>query len=239
MKILRKFLNSNFNVPLRVALRKQKILMPLLDFLISTTLRKYNGADIRLMRLIYCLEQTKEVDFPIAECGIGSGYSMAYMISYLMRSKDKRDYKGFDTFEGFPFINEEDLVDLPEHRKKISVVGHYKEYGMSHHEKIINKLDASERATLHKGLFSDTIPILPDDVRFSFVFMDCDLYQSYISCLEAMYDRVVSGGIILFDEYEHIVDWPGARKAIDEFFADKPETVEPLPFGTSWFIRKL
>lgn len=238
MKLFRKLFKSYFYIPFRIALRKQKILMPVVDFLLSTTLRKYNDADIRLMRLVYCLEQTKELDFPIAECGIGSGYSMAYMLSYLVRSRDSRAYMGFDTFEGFPFINEEDLVDLPEHRKKISVVGHYKEYGISHHEKILNKLNVNERAKLHKGLFSDTIPMLADDVRFSFVFMDCDLYQSYISCLETMYDRVVTGGIILFDEYEHTVDWPGARKAIDEFFADKPETVEPLPFGTSWFVRK-
>ena len=34
--------------------------------------------------------------------------------------------------------------------------------------------------------------------------------------------KVVRGGIVLFDEYG-IPDWPGETKAVDEFFADKPE----------------
>lgn len=225
--------------PVRVALRRQTWLMPVTDFLISKTIRKHNPTDLRVMRLIYCLEQTRQLDADTAECGIGSGYSMAYTLSYLMRSGDKRRYHGFDTFEGFPFIHPEDLVGLPEHRRNISVVGHYKEFMLQHHRKTINKLGATKRATLHKGLFSETIPTLPPEQKFSFVFMDCDLSQSYKSCLETMYSRVVSGGIILFDEYECTVEWPGAKKAIDEFFADKPEKPEPLPFGTSWYVKKV
>ena len=225
--------------PLRIALRKQAWLMPITDFLISNTIRKYNAADIRVMRLVYCLEQTKGTIGPVAECGVGSGYSMTYMLSYLIRSKDSRDYHGFDTFEGFPFIHPEDLINIPEKRRKISVVGHYKEFVIDHHKKIIRKLGLDGKATLHKGLFSDTIPPLDKSLTFSFVFMDCDLYESYRSCLAAMYHRVLPSGIILFDEYEHTIDWPGARRAIDEFFADKPEKPEPLPFGSSWMIRKV
>lgn len=223
----------------RVALRRMTWLMPATDFLIANTIRKYNGADLRVMRLIYCLERTRQVDADIAECGIGSGYSMAYILSYLIRSRDKRHYYGFDTFEGFPFIHPEDLVGLPEHRRSISVVGHYREFMLQHHRNTINRLDATQCATLHKGLFSETIPKLPPEQKFSFVFMDCDLYQSYKSCLETIYSRVVSGGIILFDEYELTVEWPGAKKAIDEFFTDKPEKPEPLPFGTSWYVKKV
>lgn len=239
MSVFHKVFYSHYLFPLRVALRKQSRLMPITDFLIQNTIRKFNLSDVRLMRIVYCLEQTKSIDAPIAECGIGSGYSLAYTVSYLVRTKDNRRYHGFDTFEGFPFVHSEDLEGLPENRKNVTKVGHYKEFMMSHHEKTIKKLGATDRAVLHKGLFSDTIPKLPEDLLFSFVFMDCDLYQSYKSCLESMYSRVLPGGIILFDEYEHTVDWPGAKKAIDEFFADKPEKPEPLPFGTSWMIRKV
>ncbi len=239
MTLLNKIFHSKLFFHLRIFLRKQSSLMPATDFLISNTIRKFNYADMRVMRLIYCLEQTKSLSGSIAECGVGSGYSMAYILSYLTRTKDSRNYFGFDTFEGFPFIHPEDLEGLPEGRKSISVVGRYKEFGLGHHEKTVSRLKANSRAQFYKGLFDDTIPALPDGVKFSFVFMDCDLYQSYKSCLSVMYSRVVRGGIILFDEYEHVVDWPGAKKAIDEFFADKPEKPEQLPFGTSWMVRKL
>ena len=225
-------------LPLRIAIRKQTFLMNILDFCAGSMLRKYNPADIRLMRLVYCIEQTKYLVFPVAECGIGSGYSMVYLLTCLQKTKDARNYHGFDTFEGFPFIDKEDLEGLPEHRKSVSVVGRYKQFNLGFIRRLVKKVSAEDRAFLHQGTFNQTIPKLPADLHFSFVYMDCDLYQSYKSCLEEMYRRVVPGGVILFDEYEHTIEWPGARKAIDEFFADKPEKPEQLPFGTSWMVRK-
>jgi hypothetical protein len=54
------------------------------------------------------------------------------------------------------------------------------------------------------------------------VHLDCDIYESYKTCLDSLYDQVVPGGVILFDEYACPV-WPGATRAVDEFFSDKPE----------------
>ena len=95
-----------------------------------------------------------------------------------------------------------------------------------------------ERIHFYKGRFEESMPKLSPEQKFSFVYMDCDLYQSYKTCLEHMYHRVVSGGIILFDEYHEVCKWPGAKKAIDEFFIDKPEKPEKLLFGDSWILRK-
>jgi hypothetical protein len=54
--------------------------------------------------------------------------------------------------------------------------------------------------------------------RIALLHLDGDLYESYKVSLEALYDKVVSGGIIMFDEYAD-PRWLGARKAIDEFFS--------------------
>ena len=42
-----------------------------------------------------------------------------------------------------------------------------------------------------------------------------DWYESSKYELEQMYDNVVTGGLIIFDDYYH---WDGQRRATDEFF---------------------
>lgn len=229
------FLRSHW---VQVKLRKTGAFLGLQRFLAGYTLRPFFPTDIRLFRLLYCLEQTKGFPDPVAEFGIGSGYGMTYMLSTIQGLGDKRSYHGFDTFQGFPYIHPEDLENLPEERKSVSVVGRYAEFGIDHIRGLARAVGMGGRVTFHKGPFEDTLPLLASDQRFSFVFLDCDLYQSYLTSLDHLYHRVVPGGIFLFDEYEHTVDWPGARKAIDEFFADKPEKPEPLPFGDSWMVVK-
>ena len=222
----------------QVWMRKRTGFLPLTRVLAGYNLRPYFSTDLRLFRLLYCLEITRNLREPVAELGIGSGYGMVYGLTALRDRKDPRSYHGFDTFEGFPYIHQQDLENLPEERKKVSVVGRYAEFGIDHIRRLVAATGMTNRVTLHKGTFEDTLPKLDAAQRFSFVFIDCDLYQSYLTALEHIYPRMVDGGVILFDEYEHTVDWPGAQKAIREFFADKPEKPEPLPFGTSWIAIK-
>ena len=58
-------------------------------------------------------------------------------------------------------------------------------------------------------------------VRFSLVHLDCDLYKPTRAVLQALWDKVTRGGVVIFDEYA-IADWPGETAAVDEFLADKP-----------------
>lgn len=57
--------------------------------------------------------------------------------------------------------------------------------------------------TLHPGLFEDTLdPFLashPGPVRFCNV--DCDLYASTVTVLDALAPRIVAGSVLVFDEY--------------------------------------
>ncbi|WP_445678493.1 TylF/MycF/NovP-related O-methyltransferase [Radicibacter daui] len=230
--------NSGFGFAVRVRLTKTISFVGLSRFLCENTPRPYFRNDTRLFRLLYGLEQTRNLGGAIAEAGVGSGRGMFFSLSYLNQQRDPRPYHAFDTFEGFPYISPEDLEGIPEERKAVSVVGRYSQYTLPHIKRLANRYEPSGGVEFHKGRFEDTMPGLPEDLKFSFVFLDCDLYQSYLTCLENLYPRTLAGGIILFDEYEDIVEWPGARKAIDEFFADKPEKPEPMPFGTSWCVRK-
>ena len=64
--------------------------------------------------------------------------------------------------------------------------------------------------------------------------MDVDNYISYKESLEFFYDKMVNGGIIVFDDY-NCECCPGANLAIDEFFSSKEEK---LLFDSVYYIIK-
>lgn len=86
--------------------------------------------------------------------------------------------------------------------------------------------DRVRMAVVHSGWFSDlTLADIPQ--RIAFAHLDGDLYASTMQALRLVYDRCVPGAVILVDDYEEPY-FEGPKRACDEFFADKPESVVPL-----------
>ncbi len=60
-----------------------------------------------------------------------------------------------------------------------------------------------ENVTLHEGLFEDTLGTFlgshPGDVRFCNI--DCDIYASTVTVLDALAPRIKPGTVLVFDEY--------------------------------------
>jgi len=59
-----------------------------------------------------------------------------------------------------------------------------------------------------------------------FVHLDADLYDPTLSGLRFFYPRLSKRGILLVHDYNA---WPGARRAVDEFFSALPELPIPMP----------
>ena len=71
--------------------------------------------------------------------------------------------------------------------------------------------------------------------------LDINLYSGYKACLENLFPKVVSGGVVLFDEYMNkteAADCPGAKKAIDEYFAGKPYKIQRDELYGKYFVVK-
>jgi len=71
------------------------------------------------------------------------------------------------------------------------------------------------------------------------VHIDCDLYAPVDAALRYFYPRLITGGFLVIHDYLNFF-WNGVGRAVDEFFADKPEKLVPIPdkSGTA-VIRKL
>ncbi len=178
--------------------------------------------------LANAVDKTAERGGHIIECGVFRGSTLLGMAHRLAR-RGIHDVKliGCDSFQGFPAPSKEDaLQDGTFHERALEGV-----YRETSYETLCAKIAAlgyAQNIRVLKGFFSDTLPQL-SDIKFSVAHLDCDLYQSYVTCLDFVYPRMVPGGYIVFDEYDIAEPvYPGARKAIDEFFANKPEKLQRL-----------
>jgi asparagine synthase (glutamine-hydrolysing) len=72
------------------------------------------------------------------------------------------------------------------------------------------------RISLIRGLFNETLP-LHENIVISIAHIDCDWYDPVLYCLKYAWPRLADGGFIILDDYN---DWPGCKKAADEFVAE-------------------
>lgn len=70
----------------------------------------------------------------------------------------------------------------------------------------------------------------------SFAHIDVDLYASVLDCCRFIYPRLVRGGFMVFDDYG-FPTCPGARKAVDDYFATAPSYPLVLPTGRALVFK--
>jgi hypothetical protein len=158
-------------------------------------------------QVLSCARATGKIPGDVAEVGVYRGGSARLMCEV----RGNRALYLFDRFEGLP---DTDQVDSR------FGAGQY----AASFEKVQNYLAAFPNVHIYRGLFPATSgPI--ENKRFSLVHLDADLYQPTRDSLEFFYPRVNAGGMFLIHDYL----WAeGVRKAVQEFFASRPEPILEL-----------
>lgn len=166
------------------------------------------------------VKNTKKIKGDIAEVGVYRGGSA----KIICEAKGDKPLHLFDTFEGIPELSKMDTGyyhkgEFPASLKDVKT--YLKKYHNVH---------------FYKGLFPSTAKPISNK-KFSFVNIDVDIYESTFNCLEFFYPRMNGGGIIVSHDYIN-ANAAGVRKAIDNFFKDKPEPVIEIS-GSQCLIVKL
>jgi O-methyltransferase len=163
----------------------------------------------------------------LSNAALASARPFSSFAFFNLNEKRQRKVWAFDSFEGFPEPTVEDASFR--NPKK----GEWKVITPADLEDILFRrcgLPAKAKQYLHvtKGYFENTLKVSKVD-KISLLHLDVDLYGSYKDCLTRFYHKVMPGGVILFDEYKQKNTqevFPGAAKAINEFFSDKAEKIE-------------
>jgi O-methyltransferase len=175
------------------------------------------GNDLDLARLAFlalnitALER-EHVPGAFAEVGVWRG-NAAKAIHALAPT---RRFYLFDTFEGF------DAADGGTSR---SIMVHFRDTSAAQVREFIN---SAADVRIVSGRFPETVGAVPEEERFAFVQIDCDLYAPTLAALGFFYPRMAPRGLMVVHDYAS-GRWPGVAQAVDEFLADKPEALLYVP----------
>jgi O-methyltransferase len=172
--------------------------------------------------MLYCLalDATRRCGGEVAECGVYKG-GTAKILAELLPG---HPLHLFDTFSGMPDTDE--VRDL--HK-----AGDFSDTSL---ESVRAYLSNHANISFTQGLVPQSLEVVRDR-KFSFVHIDLDIYAPIKAACAFFYPRLERGGTLLFDDYGY-PSCPGARAAVDEFFADKPETIIAMVTGQC-FVQKL
>jgi O-methyltransferase len=159
------------------------------------------------------------------ECGVWrGGSSMALALTLRQLGDESRFLYLYDTFEGMSAPTDEDVsIDARSAAETFAerrLSEDSSEWCRSPIEEVKENLASTgypiEKMHFIKGKVENTIPAHMPVGKLAILRLDTDWYESTRHELEHLYPRLVSGGILIIDDYGH---WAGARKAVDDYIA--------------------
>ena len=185
------------------------------------------------------INKNKHLKGNYVECGTFKGTTLLSAAQFCKQNNINTKLVGIDTFGGFPYKGLHNPLDLPDHfiqlfksqkitqdhfeKAKIRTnnftsLTHLKSEYFLDTEQVFSNCSKFENIELVKGTFEEITPTYNEPIAV--LHLDGDLYDSYLTCLNNLYDNVLPGGCIIFDEY-YSHKYPGARVAVDKFFLEK------------------
>jgi O-methyltransferase len=197
----------------------------------------------RISQVLYSTLETQKSSFDLAkhvvdndiegdiiECGIAAGGNFATMILGATENEKgaARRFWGFDSFEGIQRAGKKDAeqagIGAITHDTNVpyedllvttNITAHSLQQVMTN---LMNwGLDKYD-VNLIQGWVQNSIPTVIDQInKIAILRLDMDVYHPTIFTLEALWDKISVGGIVIID------DWAlsGVRVACEEFFEAK------------------
>jgi O-methyltransferase len=156
-----------------------------------------------------------------AECGVRYGKSSFFILHGL--NDPARPHYLCDSFEGLSQPSDIDAETIARREG-------WRAGDLAADEEIVQaKLGDFVQVRLHKGWIPDCFSGL-ETRTFALVHVDVDLYEPTLAAFEFFYPRLSPGAVMVCDDYG-FASCPGARRAVDEYFAGRADVPIELPSG--------
>jgi O-methyltransferase len=154
------------------------------------------------------------IEGAVVECGVWRGGMIAGIAEVLGSS---REYILCDSFQGLPNAQPVDgAAALMWQSDKAGPTYHENCTAAEEVARAAMALSPARRVQVVAGWFDKTLPQVCVDSGIALLRLDADWYDSTMACLEALYGRVVPGGLVIIDDY---YTWDGCACAVHDFLS--------------------
>ena len=156
----------------------------------------------------------------LTECGVCDGLTF-FFIANALKSKNV-DFNGFlfDSWSKFSFNNKKDIFDYS-----------YLNVDVAKN----NLLEFKENLNFIEGNIPETFKNSHNPEKIDLIHIDLNSSEATLNALNFFYEKINSGGVIIFDDYARIAS---EKEIIDKFFLNKEGNFISIPTGQSIFIKK-
>jgi O-methyltransferase len=188
----------------------------------------------RLHTLTWAARNGLSLDGDFVECGVFKG-DFAWVVTQVTDfARQPKIFYLYDTFAGFaPAYSSPD--DFPEAPGFFDFAN--KVYGdPTIYDEVIRKFADIPNVRVVRGALPDSLSQAAPD-RIAFLHIDLNSPAAEIATLEVLFNRVVSNGVIVFDDY----GWHLFRKqkeAEDVFMATRGYRILELPTGQGLVVKR-
>lgn len=179
----------------------------------------------------YCIQQlilSKDIAGDVVECGVGSCKNVLNMADVIRDLKLGKKLYAVDSYGGIPYNEEE----TPRFKK-----GDYF-YMVPEQLKLEARLRQTDNIVIPViGLVEEILPKELSDKKFSFVWLDLDLYAPTHFCIKFFENKISIGGILgSHDAFNK--NTPGVIRALEEDI-DKEKYIEIYRGSLSIFYKRI
>jgi hypothetical protein len=163
----------------------------------------------KLLHRFDFFNKTKNIPGDIVEIGVFKGSGIASFSKFLEIYCPNSNKKviGFDIFKN----NDQEILNKYDENEKINMNTVYSrvdetELTLQSVTKNLDNMNIHKKYILIEGDVEETLPEFIKNnpgFRISLLYIDCDLDKPTYYSLKYLWDRVLPGGIIIFDEYEY------------------------------------
>lgn len=201
-------------------------------------LDQYNGSHgmaWRLNTLIWAARQTLSLPGAYVELGVFEGDMSWVVLNTLNAHEIDRKFYLYDTFEGFSekYSSPDDFKDNP------GFFAHASErYNISNlYDTVRKRFSRFDNVEVIKGQLPDILDEkCPEQIAF--LHMDLNSPKAETATLDRLYDLIVPGGMIVYDDYGWKL-FSKQKEAADAFMLERSLRVLELPNGQGLVVKPL